>query len=135
MNTPVISQDGYIRLWPGTLDALALKHLFSGLDADLAPPQHCTARGVVSGYTEWVSEGKPAISVGWDWQVQLTHLARPRCMRAGLPRSNLMLVDATGQDLGADATSLYLAQWLDTHAVRSMLRPWQAQVADACNLA
>lgn len=135
MNTLAHSSDGYIRLWFGTLERLALKHLCSGRDADLAlgSDTPAAAPAAVSGYTEWVSEGKPAISVGWDWQA-LPGTQRPVCVRAGLPRSNVMLVDAQGNDMGPDATSMFLAQWLDRHAARALDRPWQTAVAQECGL-
>jgi hypothetical protein len=64
----------------------------------------------ISGYTEWKSLSKPAISLGWDWVGAL-----PSGVLEVLPsslRTNLMLIDEDGSDLGASATGHRLEAWL-----------------------
>jgi hypothetical protein len=127
-----LSDDGLIRLWTGALMQIHLQHLFSGLDN--TPDAQDSLSEQISGYTEWRSPGTPAVSVGWDWTLRIhTHRARSMttCQRQGLPRSNLMLLDAQGRDLGLDNTSLYLAQWVDVHAARNCTQgglPWQHEI-------
>jgi len=96
-----LSNDGYIRLTLRQLQAVPLHHLLSGLDED------CSA--TITGYTEWLSEGSPAITLGWDWCM----VGQARLQRVEDPRSNLMLVDDHGSDLGFDATLTALSAFVD----------------------
>lgn len=96
-----LSQDGYIRMTLLQLQGIPLLHLISGLDED------CSA--TIAGYTEWLSEGQPAITLGWDWCM----VGHGKLQRVDEPRSNLMLVDETGRDLGFEATLAALAGFVD----------------------
>lgn len=105
---PSISADSYIRLSLEQLQAVRLEHLISDLDADPAPTDgEATA---ISGYTEWTSAEAPRVSLGWDWELA-PHDGGLR--RFGLPRSNVMLVDAAGADLGPAASDAALARLVD----------------------
>lgn len=105
---PSISADSYIRLSLEQLQAVRLEHLISDLDADPAPTGgEATA---ISGYTEWASAEAPRVSLGWDWELA-PHDGGLR--RLGLPRSNVMLVDAAGADLGPAASDAALARLVD----------------------
>jgi hypothetical protein len=76
----------------------------------------------ISGFTEWASREMPAVSIGWDWL--LTGSAgRVRLERLEQVRSNLMLVDSIGHELGFDATSVELGGWLESFQ-------WQQTVAE-----
>lgn len=70
-----------------------------------------TILGDITGYTEWLSDSAPAVSVGWDWSlggsVQLNAL--PISIR-----TNLLLVDASGRELGFSGTTHALFEWLST---------------------
>lgn len=109
-----VSQDGYIRMSLSNLMALPLNHFLSGLDDSLT--QHAAEDGTrasICGYTEWLSASTPAVTVGWDWCLDLTG-ASPRYVRAGCPRSNVMLIDeGNGQDLGDNATSVMMMAKID----------------------
>lgn len=110
---PSISADSYIRLSFEQLQALRLEHLISDIDAD--HPLH--ARGeatavAISGYTEWASAEVPRVSLGWDWELR-PHDGGLRPRRLGLPRGNVMLVDATCADLGPAASATALAYLID----------------------
>lgn len=134
MNLLSLSADGYVRLWAGRLAQIALTHLCSGRDADSSLDRVNQPNGAgVCGYTEWVNEGQPVISIGWDWHLSAVQNVQ-RCVRSGLPCSNVMLVDSQGNDIGPDSTSLYLAHWLDKSAAVRMAQPWYAQVALTCGL-
>jgi len=113
-----LGSDGYVRVRLSNLFKLPLDHLLSGLDDDLtnATPQ-AGQLSVISGYTEWLSCTKPALTLGWDWQLQGTH-GHSSCRRTGLPRSNIMLVDDFNEDLGAQRTAVLLASAIDA-------LPWQ----------
>jgi hypothetical protein len=116
--------DGYLRVSGRELLQVRLGHLLSGLDED---PPDSLSRGLgathatLAGFTEWSEDRSPAVSVGWDWRA-----GGPRCaqqyLRIGLPRTNLMLIDVRGRDLGFDLTAHRVAQWLDR-------QPWQVTVA------
>jgi len=64
-----VSKDGYIRLTEKTLHAIPIRHLDSGVYRTDHRDHPATRPSTLSGYTEWVSETSPAISIGWDWQL------------------------------------------------------------------
>ena len=109
----MLSQDGYVRLTLSTLQNTPFVHLVSGLDEDdhgLDPPR---ADGcAISGYTEWISSTTPAITIGWDWRLDASP-AGPRFVSVGLPRSNVMLLDADHHDLGPTSTDMLLKVVVD----------------------
>lgn len=109
-----VSQDGYVRIPLPELSSLTLTHFLSGLDDDAGERKlNDVTQTTISGYTEWLSQGEPAVTVGWDWHLDLT-ASVPRYVRDGWPRTNLMLVDAvTRQDLGDEATAANLARLID----------------------
>jgi hypothetical protein len=111
----VVSQDGYLRLTLSAFRAIALRHLFSGLDTDTEAPDHYAAgasAASILGFTEWVSETTPAVSLGWDWRLD-TNAGTPRYVRDGEVRSNIMLIEPGLGDLGDLATSATLSAAVD----------------------
>ncbi len=118
-----IDNDGYIRLCLGDLQSVELVHLLSGLDeADCVDPA-CTDRAEIHGYTEWISASEPVVSVGWDWRVDTW--ARPvSVVFDASPRSNIMLLDGDGEDMGPEETARSLA-------VHLRALPWQPVVLAA----
>lgn len=113
-----ISNDGYIRLTCLEIQAIALTHLISDLDIDTPPLATQGAQATsITGYTEWISAGKPALSLGWDWQMQADG-KQVVLKRIADPQSNIMLLDESGLDLGSDATNARLGTLIDT-------LPWQ----------
>ncbi len=118
--------DGYLRVSGENLRQVRLQHLLSALDEDAperAPRGEGATAATLAGFTEWVGGRRPAISVGWDWQAGSVQGAL-HYLRVGPPRSNLMLVDACGRDLGFELTAFRIGLWLDQHA-------WQTVVAGA----
>jgi len=77
----------------------------------------------ITGYTEWVSHGTPAISIGWDWEL-IGVQGKAQLVLTGTPASNLMFVDQHGHDLGSEQTRLLTATWLNTF-------PWQTETLSA----
>jgi hypothetical protein len=116
--------DGYLRVSGARLLRVRLQHLLSGLDEEA--PEHAlrglgATAATLAGFTEWVGGQRPAISVGWDWQAGSLQGALDY-QRVGPPRSNLMLVDDCGRDLGFEFTAFRVGLWLDQHR-------WQTVVA------
>jgi hypothetical protein len=78
-------------------------------------------RAAISGYTEWLSMTIPALSLGWDWMLGSADRVL-RYQRIGEPRSNVMLIDVHGRDLGPRSSAVALAllvddfNWQDTVA-------------------
>lgn len=108
-----VSQDGYVRMPLSLFMELPLVHFLSGLNDE--PIRQAVEGGTeasISGYSEWLSDTFPRITVGWDWHLDLT-TGIPRYLRDGWPRSNIMLIDADGQDLGDEATATSIAFWID----------------------
>jgi hypothetical protein len=118
------SADGYVRLSKARMRAIPLVHLISGLDEEptetpMGPVGATLA--AIAGYTEWASPTTPALSVGWDWVLEPSE-RELRYLRMGEPRSNIMLIDQYGRDIGpvntAAALSLLVdeASWYETVA-------------------
>lgn len=107
-------EDGYVRTTLAHLQTITLKHLISGLDEDVPHVPHAGAEcTVISGYTEYVYEGVPALTIGWDWEMSMSG-GPARLRRVGEPRSNIMLVDEQQRDLGFLATEQLLGHHIDT---------------------
>jgi hypothetical protein len=110
------SEDGSVHLTVAELKRIPLVHLISGLDETDATP---TASPAITGYTEWVSEGSPAITLGWDWQLLP---GTPGPSRVNDARSNLVLVDdSSGIDECQDKITMLLNTYVDQ-------MNWQASV-------
>lgn len=120
-----LSPDGYIRLRLENLRALPLVHLFSQQDGDLLQELRAqTLPAEVAGYCEWTSETVPAVSMGWDWFVDA---ASERMLPAPeRVRSNVMLIDVHGYDLGPQKTAHLINSWLHVFE-------WQQTVTTALN--
>lgn len=109
---PALSPDGYIRLPLASLNALLFVHLFSESDDDFLDELRAqTIPARAAGFCEWKSNTDPAISLGWGWFI---HNKSERLMLApdGV-RSNVMLIDAHGYDLGPVKTSDLFCTWLN----------------------
>lgn len=119
-----LSHDGYVRLTPECLMQVKFTHLHSGVDGDrpLAVAEGAT-RSSITGYTEWISATRPAITIGWDWQMTARD-GQIQLIPLGYPRSNLMLIDEHGNDFGYSATEALLRFW-----VKSL--EWQPSVQKA----
>lgn len=115
--TPM-SLDYHLRLNPQQLAQLRLTHLDSQVDMEEpepVPTQACEGARLaqaISGYTEWLDAGGRGYSLGWDWHVQL-----PQGTLAVTPhslRTNIMLTDPCGDDLGRSQTEASLEHWLQS---------------------
>lgn len=121
-----MNNDGQIRLSFNALQQLDLVHLISGLDED-GPPQPGMAamQTVITGYTEWVTHAAPRVTLGWDWQM-LAAASQVALQRVGEPRSNLMLQNDAGTDLGHEKSSLLLETFIDAF-------DWQTEALSCVN--
>ncbi len=105
---------GYIRLSYTQLQDIRLVHLVSGVDEN--GPIGFTDGAVpiaITGYTEWVGEGSPVVSIGWDWQMLADH-SQVQLIRVGGASSNIMLQSAGRTDLGHTKTALLLETLIDS---------------------
>jgi hypothetical protein len=112
-----LSDDGFVRMVFDDLLKTSLSHLISITEETRfsAPDTH------IFGYTEWVSLTTPVISVGWDWK--LSHDDRfIKIVRIGQPRSNLMLMDFTQDDIGLDNTEALINQKIDMIAWEMLVK-------------
>lgn len=114
VSTP--SAERFVRLPLPQLCDLRLMHLCSEVDLERSAAAKCgegaTILGDITGYSEWVSDSTPVVSVGWDWS-----LGGARGQLSALPvsiRTNLILVDASGRELGFSGTTHALFEWLST---------------------
>lgn len=98
-------------------------HFFSESDTDfLLELRAQTIPASVAGFSEWVSDTSPAISIGWGWFVH--NESRRILLAPDGVRSNTMLVDAAGYDLGPLKTSSLFCLWLEE-------LEWQSSVNEA----
>ena len=114
------SPDGLIRLSIDELLSMPIVHLISGVDMEDAHNKVCGQETSISGYTEWVSSSTPPVSIGWDWCI-MPSASHPHWIRVGAPRSNVMLVYATGDDAGWSKNLEILSTVVDA-------LPWREQI-------
>jgi hypothetical protein len=124
------SPDGYIRLPFADFMTLPFMHLFSENDAVfLVELQAQTVPARLAGFSEWKSRSTPTISLGWGWFV---HAQSDQILLApDRVRSNLMLRDARGYDLGSLKTSELLSTWLSAFDWKDTVRKATCN-ADTC---
>lgn len=109
-----VSDDGYVRLMYEGVKRMALEHLISGFDEDM--PMDASMGAVVTditGYTEWMTQTQPAITLGWDWQLNIKDMPM-QIVRVSEPRRNIMLLDSSKCDLGFAKTSALLEVFIDS---------------------
>jgi hypothetical protein len=111
---PRLSSDGYIRLPFDQLSKLRFIHVGSDLDSHiLADLKAQAVPATQAGFSEWVSDTTPPITVGWRWFV---HSSAKRVLQAPEAiNSNVMLTDLKGYDLGPVITANLMNTWLAIH--------------------
>ncbi|WP_202743597.1 DUF4902 domain-containing protein [Acinetobacter calcoaceticus] len=104
-----ISTDGFIRMNENQLMNYPLQHLISTVEST----QIEDSQILYYGFTEWATSLTPALSTGWDWEfVEQNGITSLK--RIGLPRSNIMIVDVSGTDIGCDVTETLIEKKIDT---------------------
>lgn len=94
-----VTNDGYVRLTMKCFQALKLRHMLSDLYfASSNSSRKTDTVDQIEGFTEWVSNTHPIVSLGWDWILD-TNQNPPLYKRWGLPYSNIMLIDNSKADL------------------------------------
>jgi hypothetical protein len=91
-----LSLDGFIRITQKSLSLITLHHLDSGLYVDSKP--HYNGLCNIRGYTEWISNSTPTVSLGWDWEL-IQPSTSIEYKLDNLPFSNLILIDADDKDI------------------------------------
>ncbi|GEA68719.1 DUF4902 domain-containing protein [Acinetobacter pittii] len=104
-----ISADGFIRLNENQLMNYPLQHLISIVEST----QIEDSQILYYGFTEWVTSLTPALSTGWDWEF-IEYNGITSIKRIGLPRSNIMIVDVSGTDIGFEVTETLIEKKIDT---------------------
>jgi hypothetical protein len=121
-----VSPDGYVRLLRNEIRFLQLFHLTSCIDenADATHMDHAKET-TITGYTEWIAGLGPAVTVGWDWKLEVTNM-QIQYHRISAPRHNLMVCNKLCGDLGEMATLDILEKYIDSidwqTSVRNFLR-------------
>jgi hypothetical protein len=117
---PLLSPDGYIRLPLASLNAMSFVHLFSQSDDEfLRELREQTVPACSAGFSEWKSDTEPPISLGWGWFVHCQ--SHDLLLAPDGVRSNVMLIDAHGYDLGAMKTSHLFGMWLNAFDWRGVV--------------
>lgn len=103
--------DLYIRLRDSEVLERTPDHLYSEMESTAGGDTPWQGENVLQGVTEWaLAAGTRSITFGWDWTFE------PEVKRLlaqwGTMRTNLMLVDGNGVDLGTDYTLLCIARMM-----------------------
>lgn len=117
-----LSEDGYIRLVFTDFLPISIVHLFTefndeGFHIGMADSLLSTR---ITGQTEWASQGTPAVSIGWDFILNIKDKQRTYSIHDPI-RSNVMFIDENGSDLGHDQTSRMLYDHLHTQAWKDVI--------------
>ncbi|WP_044102497.1 DUF4902 domain-containing protein [Acinetobacter pittii] len=104
-----ISADGFIRMNENQLMNHPLRHILSIVESI----QIEDSQILYYGFTEWATSLTPALSTGWDWEF-IEYNGITSIKRIGLPRSNIMLVDVSGTDIGFEVTKTLIEKKIDT---------------------
>ena len=95
--------------------------LYFGMDDDRSVTSGLGASATsITGFTEWISHGIPAITIGWDWELAGTD-GKPCLLQTGIPRRSIMFVDQHCQNLGTEQTTAILVGWFKTF-------DWQTEI-------
>ena len=123
-NHIVLFPDGTVHLDRSTLLETRFRHIVSGLYEESVANEVGMGTGAIAarleGFTEWVSETCPRITLGWDWEWQFVS-GRSGYRRREAPFSNVVLVDQDGRDIGVADTARLLGDVIDQ-------RDWQDTV-------
>ena len=105
------SENGCVAIAIPQLKNIRLLHLISGLDEY---GEDAAGEGAVltaiTGYTEWTGNG--SVTIGWDWQLHVDE-TMIELRRVSEPASNLVLLNASGSDIGPGGTSALLENYID----------------------
>lgn len=104
-----VSTDGFIRMNEDQLMNYPLQHLISTIEST----QIEDSQILYCGFTEWATSRTPALSTGWDWEF-IEQNGITSLKRIGLPRSNIMIIDVSGTDIGFDITETLIEKKIDT---------------------
>lgn len=110
--------NGLVLLSPAELDGVVFIHLTSALDdVETASTTQCGSQTIITGYTEWITQGQPPLTLGWDWELSAEHDTPPRPKRLGPPRTNLCLTSSEGQQLDWEHNLVQLGRWIDERLI------------------
>ena len=116
-----ITNYGLISLTLQDLIAIELKHLISGLDTESENSIiNCGRETEIAGFTEWISETKPAITIGWDWCFDYKK-SYTSLQPLGHPRSNIILIDESRKEYSYEDNLIGLSHFINTF-------PWHKTV-------
>jgi Domain of unknown function (DUF4902) len=117
-----LTESGLVLVAVPELVMVPFKHLVTSLDEDHFDKTLDCGRVInISGYTEWHSEERPLLTMGWDWVLD-DHGRGAVPWRSGLPRTNANLITAQGKPLDWIANLETLGRLIDA------LFPWQCNV-------
>ena len=118
-----LTENGLVLVAVADFMQISFNHLLTALDEEPRDQQSdCGRVAHITGYTEWLSDGYPQLTVGWDWILDERGQGHAP-NRLGPPRTNVKLIDLDGQVLPWDANLQKLGQLIDAHL------PWQQTVS------
>lgn len=110
--------NGLVLLSSAELDGVVFIHLTSALDdAESDSATRCGTATVITGYTEWMAQGLPPLTIGWDWKLVTAHDTPILPRRLGLIRTNICLTSSEGHQLDWEHNLMQLSRWIDKRLV------------------
>jgi len=121
------SNEGLVLLTDAMLMQIKLSHIASGLDEEprTETRESNASLTTITGYTEWFSGTSIRISIGWDWYLGVVD-GKCTFKRINPPRSNVMLVDSSGNQMGRKKSNMSLIRKIDECQ-------WQNRVRECIN--
>lgn len=110
--------NGLVLLSSVELDEVVFIHLTSALDeAEFDSVAHCGSATVITGYTEWITQGRFPLTIGWDWKLSAERETSLLPERLGLIRTNICLTSSEGHRLDWEHNLRQLSRWIDKQLV------------------
>jgi hypothetical protein len=120
------TSEGLVHLTLEELRSLSIVHHASGVDDDIQTRVGSCGRAThISGFTEWMTESIPGITLGWDWCLQVEG-QEVLWQRLGMPRTNVWLMDHNSSPPNWASSLEQLARVVDA-------LPWTEVVPKALN--
>lgn len=82
----------------------------------------CVRLTSLEGYSEWLSNAEPRLTLGWDWVLNNIDTLQKHPRRLGHPRTNICLLGTNGDPLDWQVSLSLLGNLIDT------ILPWVSVV-------
>ncbi len=107
-----VSGDGFVRISYDEFNKMTFNHTHSELVCNIS--DETSNYTDLRGFTEWISNTAPAVSISWDWKFE-TKINPAQYVLTGMPFSNIMFVnDDKDGDFGTEKSLMILKEYINT---------------------